>query len=238
MNTESSFWNELSTYETLRRRRAEFLSEINFRIEKTGSCLQKCQERIAELDDYAKRAKIPYFEQERAELHDSVLYALERARDFTNYWKKNLAGDLAELNLMEKLLNAGIDSRYSGKTTAVDIFAKVKDKIVLIQVKATNASSRAISEEEIKDLLTDSIFLEKYPLVDIAFSDNTSFEHFFVPIEEIMANLKRRTISLSRSRLEKIVNIDFSNFEKRMKECSFPIMKFDKTQFESWIDKL
>jgi Holliday junction resolvase len=236
MNAENDFWNRLSTYDALRRQTMEFFSETHLRLEQIEKCVLKCQESIADLYKYQKRLEILPRESEM--LHESFLFALERAKDFIDYWKRNQIGSSAELDLMEKLLATGIDSRYSGKTTAIDVFAKVNDKIVLVQVKATNSDKRTITEEEIRDLLQDSVFFEKYPVMDITFISDRRFEHFFVPIEEIMANLKRKSISLSKSRLEKIINIDFSTFANRLKECSFPIMKFDKVQFESWIDKL
>jgi|YelNatPaOPRAMG01_1025707.scaffolds.fasta_scaffold16050_7 Holliday junction resolvase len=238
MNVQDDFWDRLSTYETLQEKITEFCSEADLRIEKAQECILKCQETLRDLDNYLKRAEVLPREPETMQAREIMLFTLERAKDYLSYWRRNLLAGSAELDLMKKLLDVGIDSRYSGRTTAIDVFAKFNDKIVLIQVKSTNSEKRSITAQEIRDLLQDSLFFEKYPVIDIAFYYDQKFDHFFVPIEEIMANLMRKSISLSRNRVEKIMSLDFPSFEKRLKECDFPIMKFDKTQFESWINKL
>lgn len=139
---------------------------------------------------------------------------------------------------MEKLLENDIDTRYSGKTTAIDVFAKVNDKIILIQVKSTIRDRRVISREHIKDLLEDSVFFEKYPVFDMAFLKNGEIIHIFVPIEEIISHISKRSISLSISRLQNLLSYNFLEFVKRFKGCTFPILKYDENQFKSWLSKL
>ena len=221
----------------LRNRKAEVVSEIDFHIERASGCIRKCQENLEELNEYLN-VLICLVVEESAKFHDTVITALSRAQDFAKYWRNNIQGDLAELNLMEKLIDVKIDSRYTGKTTAVDLFAKFNEKIVLIQVKSTRDNNRVIAKEEIRYLLKDSLYFSKYPIIDMAFFNDNTFEHFFIPIEEIMSKLSQKSVSISRNRLGRFHNLDFDTFKRRMRRCSFPIMKFDQTQFESWIQSL
>ena len=214
MLNENDFWSQLSTYEQLKETKARAIEGIDFHVEKTNSCLNKCKENIEELNYFLKSANLPQLE-ESARLQDTVLHALSRAKDFTTYWRNNIQGDLAELNLMENLIKSQIDTRYSGKTTAIDLFARVqeKDKMVLIQVKSTRDSNRKIEKQEVIDLLVDSLFFCRYPVIDVAFYADNAFEHFLIPIEEIIGKLKYNSISISRNRLSKFVNLDFDNFK-------------------------
>jgi len=178
MNAQDDFWNRLSTCETLRKKITEFCSEVDLRIEKVQECILKCQETLKDLDDYLKSAEVLPREPEIMQARELMLFTLERAKDSLSYWRRILFTGWAELDLMEKLLDVGIDSRYIGRTTAIDVFAKFEDKIVLIQVKSTSSEKRSITAQEIRDLLQDSLFFEKYPIIDIAFYYDQKFEHF------------------------------------------------------------
>jgi len=163
---------------------------------------------------------------------------MTQAEDFTKYWRNKIQGSTAELDLMEKLIQFGIEPRYGGETTAVDVFAKTKEKLVLIQVKSTRDNSRVIERDDIISLLRDALYFATYPLFDIAFFTNEIPEHYFIPVEELVSRISQKTVSVSKNRIRKFNRLDFETFQKRMKECTFPIMRFDQSQFESWIDAL
>jgi len=227
-------WSRLRTVESLH----ELQSEVNQKLERTRECITKCTQIVNELSCFleGRRLLVP----ETKEMFFALMQDLQRIDNFVKYREKVLAGYLAEIDLMKKLLQNGIDSRYTGEHTAIDVFAKSGSKIVLVQVKGTGTNSRTISKKELHDLLEDSIYFENYPVLDVAFESQDKYDHFMIPIEELMASIRGESITVSQSKIgkETIRCLKFDEFVSKFPKCDFPVMKYDRAQFESWIKKL
>jgi len=227
-------WNKFRTLESLR----DLQSEVNQKLEQTKECITKCTQIVDELTSFfeERRLLVP----ETRQMFFTLMKDLQRIDDFVKYRERVLAGYLAEIDLIKKLEQNGIDSRYTGEHTAIDVFAKSGSKIILIQVKGTGTNSRTISKEELHDLLKDSLYFENYPVLDVAFKSQNEYDHFIIPIEELMASIRGESITVSQSKIERetIRCLKFDEFTQKFPACDFPVMKYDQTQFESWLKKL
>ena len=227
-------WNKFKTVESL----YELQSEVDQRLERTRICVTKCTQIVHELSSFFEERRL--LAPETKEMLFALMKDLRRIDDFMKYKERVLAGYLAEIDLMKKLRKNRIDSRYTGEHTAIDVFAKSENKFILIQVKGTGTNSRAIGKEDLRDLLEDSLYFENYPALDFAFRFQNEYNHFIIPIEELMASIKGESVTISRSKIEKekIRCLPFDEFVQRFSSCEFPVMKFDKAQFESWLKKV
>jgi Holliday junction resolvase len=240
MASNDVFWESLQTIEHLIQMKENAHKELNSKIENTDYCINNCLKNLHNLSDtlQSKQNEVLNIEPQTMKSLNEYIFSLQRAKDFVDYTKKNIRSDDCEIDLMERLLKNGIDSRYTGKTTAVDLFAKFKDKQTLIQVKSTVKESRTVTQEEVRDLLMDSQFFVHYPLFDIAFYADNQFSHYIVPIEEIMSNLEKKSITLTQKRFEEILSYKFDEFIDLYKNCKFPVMKYSEKQIRSWIKKV
>lgn len=240
MSSIEEFWDGLSSIEQLYELRKGIELQVDGKLERAEYCLENCLRNLYELSDTLKSGKLLRTDVEEEYMNEiySSLNSLERTRDFIDYNKKKAYSYQCEIDLMERLYKKEIESRYSGETTAIDVFAKKDKKIILIQVKSTIRKSRTITKEEIKDLLLDSIFFERYPVFDVAFWENGTFVHVIIPIEEIISKLEKKSISISMRRLKKLLSYSLEEFINRFSECDFPIVKYDENQFNSWLEKV
>ena len=123
---------------------------------------------------------------------------------------------------------------------ASDLTFRCDEKRIMVQDKATQKKSFQITSEDMRKLLSDSLALGHYPSICISFKADGKFDHYIIPVEEMMSLIKKKSVALGKSKLDAgmIRALSTEEFTDDLLNCKFPSMKIDKKQFKVWLNRL
>jgi len=221
----------------------EIEKEIDIRLEKVDICVAKCIDTISDTFGYLEDKG--FLTPNMAKMFNEYMSVMERTKNILKQREVRTLSYSAETDLGKKVfeLSEGkINPRWHGESiTSADLSLTCGDKVVLVQDKATASDAYSIERTDLINILSDSITYRWYPILATSFRGQSGFQHFIVPIEEILSLIKtKQSASISRARLEgqKINYLSLEQFIERFMDCTFPVMKFDEKQFVTWLKRL
>jgi hypothetical protein len=87
------------------------------------------------------------------------------------------------------------------------------------------ARARAqVTSKDIRKLLSDSLALGHYPSICISFKADGKFNHYIIPVEEMMSLIKKKSVALGRNELDEgtIRSLSAQEFTDNLLNCEFP----------------
>jgi hypothetical protein len=215
--------------------------------EKAPICVEKCSQTVRAVEySIAKSGVIleDKYHQSIGLLPDYSLTIEKRVENILKVRRIRALSYDSENDLGEKVWELSakkIEPRWHGESmTASDLFFSFNDKKIMIQDKATKGESFQVSSVDLTKLLSDSMAYGHYPALSISFENNKVFTHYIVPIEEIMSLISKKSVTFSKEKLRggTVRALSTEEFVNTMLDCSFPSMKFDRKQFEVWLNRL
>lgn len=203
-------------------------------------CIHNCRDRLTKF-----QKKLEPFED--TQLQDQILefrQSIERVENILRVREnKGLSFD-SETDLGKQVFeisNELIEPRWHGESyTSADITLKSDQNKILVEDKATRRDKYQIKKSDIKKILVDALHYEMYPCFSISFKKSLGFEHYFIPVEEVMSLLQKESVSISYDNIatSKINSLDINNFVKQTLTGMFPVMKYNEKQLSIWLERI